>query len=268
MHEQAVPPPATFAQYWEQRARRYASKGHGLRAVCSYGMPGFYNYAIHLTQRLALRPWFSVDRGSSVLDVGCGIGRWTHRLAARGAWVTGVDLSPTMVAEARARAARDGVAERCRFLVGDVVELDLGERYDLVLCVTVLQHILDPERHRRALDRLRAHLSDAGRLVLLEAVPSYPTRRCDTKAFRAIAWDRYYGLFNEVGLRLERVTGVDTAPLKSVVLPIYAGLPRPLAYLGLAAATALSLPIDLVFGRRLISWSWHKVMVLRRAEAA
>jgi hypothetical protein len=64
------------------------------------------------------------------------------------------------------------------------------------------------------------------------------------------------------------VTGVDTAPLKSVVLPIYAGLPRPLAYLGLAAATALSLPIDLVFGRRLISWSWHKVMVLRRAEAA
>jgi SAM-dependent methyltransferase len=231
-------------------------------------MPGFYNYAIHLTQRLALRPWLSVAPGSSVLDVGCGIGRWTHQLAARGAWVTGVDLSPTMIAEARGRAARNGVAERCRFFVADLAELDLGERYDLVLCVTVLQHILDPERHRRALDRLRVHLAAAGRLVLLEAVPSSATRRCDTKAFRAISWDRYHRLFNEVGLRLERVTGVDTAPLKAVVLPIYARLPRPLAYLGLAAATALSLPIDLALGRRLVSRSWHKVMVLRPAEGA
>jgi hypothetical protein len=68
---------------------------------------------------------------------------------------------------------------------------------------------------------------------------------------------------------VERVTGVDTAPLKAVVLPMYARLPRPLAYVGLAAATALSLPIDLALGRHLVSFSWHKVMVLRcAAEAA
>jgi SAM-dependent methyltransferase len=255
-----------FAEYWEQRARRYAGHGHGLRAVCSYGMPGFYNRAIELTQWLALRPWLSVEQGTSVLDAGCGIGRWSRILAARGAQVTGVDLSPTMIAEAAGRAARDGVAGRCRFLAADLAELDLGQRFDLVLCVTVLQHILDPERHRRALARLQAHLSDRGRLVLLEVAPVSPIRRCDTGTFRALTLDTYRRLFDDLGLELERMTGVDTSPLKALVLPAYARLPRPLAYVALATATAFTLPIDAVLGRRLVGSSWHKVMVLRHAR--
>jgi SAM-dependent methyltransferase len=38
-----------------------------------------------------------------VLDVGCGVGRWSRFLAARGAQVLGVDLSPTMIAQAAGR---------------------------------------------------------------------------------------------------------------------------------------------------------------------
>ena len=34
--------------YWEDRARRFAAEGDGLAAVCAYGMPEFYNRAIHL----------------------------------------------------------------------------------------------------------------------------------------------------------------------------------------------------------------------------
>ena len=32
--------------FWEERARRFAGEGEGLRAVCSFAMPGFYNWAI------------------------------------------------------------------------------------------------------------------------------------------------------------------------------------------------------------------------------
>ena len=90
--------------YWEDRARRFAAQGAGLAAVCSYGMPEFYNRFIHLEQRLALAPWLRMPRGATVLDVGCGVGRWSLQLAARGAHVTGIDLSPTMVAQASQRA--------------------------------------------------------------------------------------------------------------------------------------------------------------------
>jgi hypothetical protein len=32
--------------YWEERARRFATDGEGLAAVCSYGVPGFCNRMI------------------------------------------------------------------------------------------------------------------------------------------------------------------------------------------------------------------------------
>src|SRR5579863_5212008 len=109
-------------------------------------MPEFYNRLLHLSQRLALAPWLRVGPGTPVLDVGCGVGRWSRLLAARGAQVRGVDLSPTMVEIARRRAAAAGLAERCHFVVQDLAELELDGCFDLVLGVTVLQHILEPVR--------------------------------------------------------------------------------------------------------------------------
>ena len=132
--------------YWEARARRFSGERAGLAAVCSYGMPLFYNGYIHVTQWLALAPWLRVSPGTSVLDVGCGVGRWSRRLARAGARVTGVDLAPTMVAEARRRAARDGVAARCRFLVADLASPATDsvrlERHHLTAHVENVAHLL------------------------------------------------------------------------------------------------------------------------------
>ncbi|MGH8259775.1 MAG: SAM-dependent methyltransferase, partial [Steroidobacteraceae bacterium] len=151
------------AVYWEDRARRFARHGEGLAAVCSYGMPGFYNRLIHFCQSLALAPWLRVGAGTRVLDVGCGVGRWSRLLASRGAHVTGVDLSPTMIDEAERRARASGVADRCRFLVQDGARLEVEGAYDLILCVTVLQHMLDVGSLRNTLRGLAQRLAPGGR---------------------------------------------------------------------------------------------------------
>src|SRR5690242_3970488 len=160
--ELAVAAPGSSRLYWEQRARRFAIEGEGLGAVCSYGMPAFYNRAIQACQRLALAPWLRLAPGTSVLEVGCGVGRWCLELASRGARVTGIDVSPTMIARATTRAAVSGLIERCRFLVQDAAALDTGRRYDVVLSVTVLQHILDPQALRSAAQRMVRHLAEDG----------------------------------------------------------------------------------------------------------
>ncbi|MGH8584109.1 MAG: SAM-dependent methyltransferase [Gammaproteobacteria bacterium] len=260
-----APPVTPPISYWEDRARRYAMDGEGLAAMCSYGMPRFYNRAIQLCQRLALRPWLKNSPGTAVLDVGCGVGRWSRMLAAKGALVTGIDLSPTMVAEATRRAAAAGLSERCRFLVQDLAELNAGGQYELIVGVTVLQHILDEGRLRIAVKRLSAHLAPAGRIVLLEAAPTRQQGRCDSGVFRARDLGTYLKLFADCGLSATTVTGVDPVPFKTMFLPHYSGIPRVPALLMLFVITALSLPLDTLFGRRWTSRSWHKVFVLSHA---
>jgi 2-polyprenyl-3-methyl-5-hydroxy-6-metoxy-1,4-benzoquinol methylase len=254
------------ADYWEARARRFASDGSGLAAVCSYGMPEFYNRYIQLSQRLALAPWLRGRRGMRVLDVGCGVGRWSRLLASQGAIVTGVDLSPTMIAEAKRRSRERRLLHRCWFLVQDTAALDAGKEFDLVLGVTVLQHILDPHALRSAVRRMAEHLRPGGRMVLLEAAPARMAEHCNTTVFQAREREEYLRLFAECGLRCSALTGVDPAPFKTWLLPKLPRLPRPLSVLALAVATALSLAIDVPFGRLAARRSWHAVFVLERVE--
>jgi SAM-dependent methyltransferase len=252
--------------YWEERARRFSGHGAGLKAICSYGMPSFYNRAIDLSQRLALARWLRVPPGTEVLDVGCGIGRWSRLLARRGAHVTGVDLSPTMVEEARRRAAAESVASRCAFLEGDLVTLDLGRTFPLVFGVTVLQHIVDARRLEEAVRRLACHLAPGGRLVLLEAAPSRGRAGRDSEIFRARAVEEYAAAFGRAGLRCAALTGDDPLPFKILFLPHRDRLPRPLAVAVLAVLTGVSLPVEVLAGRAWARSSWHKVFVLERAR--
>ncbi len=50
--------------------------------------------------------WLSPQSGECILDLGCGDGQMTQRIAATGAKVTGIDASPEMVDAARSRGVR------------------------------------------------------------------------------------------------------------------------------------------------------------------
>jgi len=73
--------------------------------------------------------------GTSVLDVGCGGGKYGVALAQRGLVSVGIDFAPAMIDRARFRSKQAGVAERCQWLVGDVMQEQL-EPADLVEVVS------------------------------------------------------------------------------------------------------------------------------------
>jgi 2-polyprenyl-3-methyl-5-hydroxy-6-metoxy-1,4-benzoquinol methylase len=252
------------AAYWEERARLYSGDGAGLRAVCSYGMPGFFNASIHLAQALALDPWLGVAPGTETLDVGCGVGRWSLRQARRGARVTGVDLSRVMLDEARRRAAAGRLEDRCEFLQADVASLRLGRQFSLVTGVTVLQHIVDDELWLSAWRRLATHLAPGGRLVLLEVAPDLSDEGRNHPFFRVRSQATHHEAARTAGLTCSAVTGVDPMPLKILFRPGLERLPRSLATGCLAALTLAGLPIEMIFGRSWVRASWHKVFVFTR----
>jgi SAM-dependent methyltransferase len=74
------------------------------------------------------------------LDHGCGVGRVTLPLAEQFTSVVGLDISPSMLAEARANASRLGIRNVEFALAGDRLSNASGE-FDFVNSVITLQHI-------------------------------------------------------------------------------------------------------------------------------
>jgi SAM-dependent methyltransferase len=81
-----------------------------------------------LVDELGLQP------GMRVLDAGCGPGRHSLALAARGIHVVGVDLSDEFIALARATAAERRI-ENARFEVHDIRALPFEAEFDAVICL-------------------------------------------------------------------------------------------------------------------------------------
>ena len=82
-------------------------------------------------------------RGKRVLDVGCGLGDNTVFLAARGADVTGVDLSEKSIAVARERVARLELPLQPRFVCAPLETADLPlESFDVIWGDGFLHHVL------------------------------------------------------------------------------------------------------------------------------
>lgn len=102
--------------------------------------------------------------GLKVLDIGCGDGAFAIELAKRGAIVSGIDASPSMVHAARGRASQQNAD--VEFLVATAEHLPLPARqFDLVTAITVLCFVGDAAPVFGEIARV---LRPGGRLVIGE----------------------------------------------------------------------------------------------------
>jgi SAM-dependent methyltransferase len=96
--------------------------------------------------------------GAQVLEVGCGPGHLSIRLARHGFQVTGLDLDPAMIARAQANADRPENSNQRRpsLLIGDAASLAFPDRsFDLVVSTLSMHHWGRPDG-RTGRDRSRA----------------------------------------------------------------------------------------------------------------
>jgi SAM-dependent methyltransferase len=105
-----------------------------------------------LMRRYAGRPLVTL------LDIGCGGGKNVLNLK-REFQVTGVDISPTMLAQARA------LNPECRFVQGDMRRFELGEAFDAVLMDDAISYMNCLTDFESAFRAAAAHLRPGGVLV-------------------------------------------------------------------------------------------------------
>lgn len=104
--------------------------------------------------------------GLRVLEVPCGAGRLSVRIAALASRLTIVDIEPEMVARAIAAIRRHGHGDRVQGRVADMRNLDIADRFDLALIPREALQLLPPDGGRRALAAVAAHVISGGRLVV------------------------------------------------------------------------------------------------------
>ena len=107
--------------------------------------------------------------GGPVLELGCGSGRVTLFVARAGFKITGLDLSPKMLAKAEDKLSQlpADTRDRVTFVQGNMANFELTERFRLaIIPFRPFQHLLDVQQQLACLQCVHKHLQPGGRLVL------------------------------------------------------------------------------------------------------
>ena len=122
-----------------------------------------YDHVNHVLE-VATRHYGKLDAGKTALDFGCGVARLVIPLAQQFVHVTGIDVSLSMLNEARANCAAQGIENVSFVESNDELSRVLGQ-YDFVHSYIVLQHI-PVKRGERIVERLLERLKPGGIIAL------------------------------------------------------------------------------------------------------
>lgn len=102
-----------------------------------------------------------IQRGISVLELGCGTGALTAMMLHRGVTVTAVDQSEAMLRRARRRAPA------ATFILSDLLDFNCDRKFDRVLLAFVLHH-LEADARLATLKLARTALKPGGLVGVLD----------------------------------------------------------------------------------------------------
>jgi ubiquinone biosynthesis O-methyltransferase len=146
----------------EEKMKKYI--GHLIYKTV--GTPGFIR---RIEWRIML-DWLDPKEGERILDVACGGGVLSLKIAERGCKVYGIDLSVNAINSAKRLAEREKMA--CKFEVGSAEDLPYQDGYfDKVVCSSSLEHFKDDIKALKEMNRV---LKPNGSVVLTTDSFTYP----------------------------------------------------------------------------------------------
>ncbi|MCW6160361.1 MAG: class I SAM-dependent methyltransferase [Candidatus Micrarchaeales archaeon] len=99
--------------------------------------------------------------GNELLEVGCGTGRYLEQFN-RSFSCTGIDISRNMLKIARAKRLRN-----VKLVEGDMVRMELGKKFDVVLCLFgVLPYVKTYSNLRKVIRNFANHMKRGGVLIV------------------------------------------------------------------------------------------------------
>ncbi len=101
---------------------------------------------------------------TKILDLGCGPGLYTSRLASMGHECVGIDYSPASIAYAEKEATESQL--NCRYIEADIRQADYGSGFGLVMLIYGELNVFRPDDAKLILRKAHAALDPGGVLVI------------------------------------------------------------------------------------------------------
>jgi SAM-dependent methyltransferase len=101
----------------------------------------------------------------TVLDAGCGTGRVAIELAYAGIEVTGVEVDPSMIAEARRQAPSGGSTATPTWVEADLAGLNLGRQFDVVVLAGNVPLFCPPDKRPALVASCADHVAPGGVMI-------------------------------------------------------------------------------------------------------
>lgn len=148
----------------------------------------------------------------TLLDVGCGSGRFDIALVKDGAsHALGIDFAPRMIEIAEREAKAAGVADRCTFRVEEFMNFKPEGRFDIVMAIGYFDYVKDAEAHlKKMLELARVRLFASFPKRMEWRVPMRMARFALSGGFvRFYSRGEIEGAMARLGLAPERAVLID-----------------------------------------------------------
>ncbi|MBS3078618.1 methyltransferase domain-containing protein [Candidatus Pacearchaeota archaeon] len=167
----------------------------------------------------------------NALDAGCGIGLYSFEIAKNGHSVTGIDLERNKIETARKISNKIGA--KVNFIEGDLTNLKINEKFDLILCSEVIEHIIDDYR---VIENLSKIMNKNARLIITVPRISEKSWKIDYKKFGHVRpgyrEEELKTMLEKYGLKVNKIVLFDS-PLATFAFRINERLYNKKILLGL-----------------------------------
>lgn len=199
--------------YWEQRIEKSKDS---FDSVLWEGLPLWNKYIDELQMYHLKQIFHMIKPSDKVLDLGCGIGRFTLRLANLCQEVYGIDTSLHAINICRKKAIDNGLSN-AKFKVMDVRNLDFDdEMFNFVLSVTCLQFITEVTHLSTAIQETIRVTKKGGKVILLECT----TDKRKDEFVVSLPRKEWFKIIKNTGCEIENWYGVDIPLLRKIIFPL------------------------------------------------
>lgn len=151
------------AQYWDGKA--YIYDGSAVSMWANQHLNQFY----HEETLAVINTFFKEPAGLTVLDAGCGTGRFSHYLSAKGADVLGIDFSSASIELAKKQPKNESL--KLDFEVRSVFDIHEENKYDMIMTFGVLTIACKNRQELSAvMKNMHRALKNGGKILLIEPI--------------------------------------------------------------------------------------------------